>query len=230
MAEAGLQAFNDSGVLQIDSTYRNMRLAEKGVLQTGPRAPLNSPQLLWGSNLISLPLPSSVLAWRCPARCTLVTYTPVPGVAQYGFFTESASVVEWWRFDVSPPAASNFGIQVFNSAAELVFDSGDVSAKVLDVFESSIAPTPPPYNVEGIPRTYSGKKIAVVQNNAAGLLTGFAGSPGGIMRMAYTARMPDDATVVIDYYMVEFRTQAPPFFGTRTTSHPNYMVMDVTGL
>jgi hypothetical protein len=212
MAEAGLQVFNNSGILQIDSTYRNMRLVEKGVLMTGPPSPVPPPQLIWGSGVLWVSLVSSVLAWRCAARCTLITYVPSAGIA-----------VEWWRFDTSPPAPSNHGLQVFNPAGALVFDSGDVCAKVLDVFES-------PLGIDGGAHVYPGKRIAVVQNNAAGMLIGGPGAPGSVQRWAYTAYMPNDPTVIVDFRIVEARTQAPPFIGTRTTPHPNYMVMDVTGL
>jgi hypothetical protein len=124
MADAGLRVFGDSGVFQIDNTYRNLSLREKGtfvttsnmyssvsVAQISARTGFTSPILAVGGSVLSQPI---------------VLYDS--GTGRFSFAVRASgpigTQVPYWIFDVPPPPpASGAGIRVWNASGQLVFDS-----------------------------------------------------------------------------------------------------------
>ncbi|MDR5825780.1 hypothetical protein [Caballeronia sp. LZ043] len=175
MADFGLQVFNSSGNVQIDSTFKNLGLREKGTVVSG-----GSPSGGTGWYLATLTVSAGIsplIAWRSSGKCYL-RYSTVSGSSiTYYFHCQGAGVsVQYWIFDdlATATLSGNYGLQVFNSAGGLVFDSRTKYMRVVDTLSSPGGLSGEPMDT-GITRSYGGTPAVVqgqlryiVQNNGTG--------------------------------------------------------------
>lgn len=133
---AGLQVFNDAGVLQIDQDYRNYQLRSKG---TG------TCSTSWNTG--------GVQKWRTTVTVTSATAPIVfirPNstafICQWGasvsgstwafefYSTTQNAAFDWYAFDVTVSGTlPNFGLEVFNASGQRVFHSSIPPLKVVNV-------------------------------------------------------------------------------------------------
>lgn len=137
MANAGFTAYGDGGVAQVDNTYANLSLVEKGTITTdqplygssvsyktiGPRSDLVSPIICVGGSVYARPE-------------TFYSAT------QIGFNISAAgpvgTQVPYYIFDVPPaPGAHGFGVQVWNAAGQLIFDASMGPMRVVGFFQNA---------------------------------------------------------------------------------------------
>ncbi|MEV8518684.1 hypothetical protein ABZR86_02690 [Dyella marensis] len=141
MADAGFTVYGDSGVAQVDNTYANLSLVEKGTLTTnqslygasvtygtiGPRSDLVSPIICVGGSLYARP-------------------ETFYGAGQIGFNISVAgplgTQVPYYIFDVPrAPPAHGFGLQVWNAAGQLIFDASAGPMRVVGFVQNATGTT-----------------------------------------------------------------------------------------
>lgn len=146
----GLRAYNDNGILQIDSKYKNMELVGSGsaVASAGGIAryvdvnvvgvnPLLAFRHAYGVTCVPIAKSGSTFTFR------LYTY--------YAGGTTGDLNINYWIFDsIASPSASSYGLQVFNESGEICYDS---AGKYFKVLEADL--------IGGAPVTYTGKSILV---------------------------------------------------------------------
>ena len=150
---AGFQVFNDYNVIQIDADYRNYHLVRAGQFNTGSGDFANINMAGLTQNAIWALIPQSY-----------------PGMSphtggfwngqkwfQYWFAnTISAVNVQYYIFDlVNPIGGTRSGLEVYDAAGRLVFDSSGMSMRVAGTFWSASGGND---NVINIP---SGKNYAL---------------------------------------------------------------------
>lgn len=129
---AGIRVVNDSGTVQIDDQYSNLRLIQKGTVPIGktevsiagsfPILVLRLEQPVGGGPDLY------VFQEACVRRGASWVYTigtTLGGVAKPG------TVVEYYAFDKAAPRTSTFGMQTFNSSGELIYDANEKYLKIL---------------------------------------------------------------------------------------------------
>ncbi|SAK71373.1 hypothetical protein AWB80_03814 [Caballeronia pedi] len=175
MADFGLQVLNSSGNVQIDSTFKNLALREKGTLTSGGSEQGNTG---WYFASVTTAVGTSpIIAFRSSAKCYL-RYSAISGSQiTYFFHCQGSGVaVQYWIFD-DPSLATmsgNYGLQVFNNVGSVVFDSRTKYMRVIDTLSSPGSITGDPID-SGISRSYSGTPAVVqgqlryiISNNAVG--------------------------------------------------------------
>ncbi|MCP1652731.1 hypothetical protein [Pseudomonas nitroreducens] len=130
---AGLQIINDAGTVQIDDNYANFLLRGKGaVTTTGPNTAQawyvavgtiqvygSNPQIFFEAND----------AFVCP-----VSRTISGSLHTFTIYTDVATTLNYYVFDNDIPAApGNCGLQVFNGAGTLMYDSGNKPMRIIMV-------------------------------------------------------------------------------------------------
>jgi hypothetical protein len=123
MADAGLQIINDSGSVQIDQTYRNLCLRQKGTLTTTANLPAGGSS--YGSfNVTGLTTP--IIAIGGSAQATVQTYWDSAN-ARHSFLISTqggiGTSVPYYIFDVPAELGSAYGFQVRDSTNKLIFDA-----------------------------------------------------------------------------------------------------------
>lgn len=123
---------NDSGTVQIDDHYSNLRLIQKGTVPVGktevaimgtfPILALRLEQPAGGGLDLYVFQEACV---KTGGRWVYTIGTTLGGVAKPG------TVVEYYAFDKAPSSASTFGMQTFNSSGELIFDANEKYLKIL---------------------------------------------------------------------------------------------------
>lgn len=136
---AGFQVFNDSNFLQIDADYSNYEFVTKGTYALGPSNLANGGSNI-GSTTVTVVGRNPVIALNSATLC----YASLRSQSgnQFTFYIYNGENTnasgEYFIFDsASDASAGNTGMQIFNSAGKLVFDSNKKYMKVLDYFQSS---------------------------------------------------------------------------------------------
>jgi hypothetical protein len=174
----GFISYNDSGVVQIDETTRNMQLLNKGTISSWTTFANWTPIK---THTLTVPFSTSpncpLLAIRVPARSSTQSSAGVEQMV--GFLsgieknttlsrweftvaivggqvnrTDPSPEVEWWSF--SPPknpATSDYGLQVFTNGGVCTFDGSKGVLEVKGVLTNGASLTVP-----------SGKKYATFLN------------------------------------------------------------------
>lgn len=117
--EAGIQVFNTSNTLQVDSTFYNLCLKYKGTVVTGSD---NQPF----ASEFTLACKDPVLAFRCTTDFVYVIDQIDNSNGTWTFKIGSVgrgTTVNYYIYDVPSLGPSNMGMQVFNSGGALVFDT-----------------------------------------------------------------------------------------------------------
>lgn len=155
---AGLQSWSTTGnVLQIDESYRNLVLRQKGTVPEG------------GGSITFLNGVSPVVV-LCPiianaGYCAYISHLNVSGT------TYTWTVPAWadyYVFDVPPaPAAHGIGLQVFNAAGQIAYDSGLAPMRVLGVYNHTPADGSPANQSVQIATLPAATKVGFAQSAQA---------------------------------------------------------------
>lgn len=123
---AGLTVYNDSGVAQIDSEHRNIRLRAKGTLTADLylRGRPGGGSLWYAGLAVDAARPMFAFSSTAQVRCMYVTQDSTPVMAFHVINQQGASI-NWWQFETGTTAEYGSGIRIFNAAGEQVFDGGD---------------------------------------------------------------------------------------------------------
>ena len=128
---AGLEIINTSGSVLIDENYKNLAVSASGsftfVAGDFGRVNVSIPYIANG-------IRNPIIAIRVTGGYAGVRNTNINDIALTAtavFFGDTGATVEWWCFDI-PTVVSTSGLQVYNSSGELVFDSGNQYARVID--------------------------------------------------------------------------------------------------
>ncbi|KVC60492.1 hypothetical protein WI73_04545 [Burkholderia ubonensis] len=236
---AGFQAFTDTGVYQIDgstpnyqmvqamsadSTYQGLHLANNDV---GFEFRISLPSVTFTFAAHAGPMYGvhasggvGITHWSTVRNGNVYSLT---------FVTERPCAVRLFLFDQVPPAAGNFGLQVFNERGTLIADSSRPFLRVLDVVSERyngdvgwvVGGTPnPPWHSKsyGVPVLISG------------------------IYSVHSAWSYNDPPIVeltsirVDGGNVSWGTalygggRKPNFVGFREQYHSRFMVLDGTGL
>lgn len=198
---AGLQVTGSHNILQIDEAYRNLALRVKGTL------PATAPSI---SNFTY-----PILAIRAPSTSNgafPIGYSDSGGTRTFGF-RDSPNDAEWFIFDV-PITQSNVGLQVFDTAGALVFDSGnDYMRPVGSYWIDGTQPAEP-----------VGKKWAWVQTGT-GVEEFSSGTPGLLTQFGWALRL-DGSNIIQKHtsYPIGSRSGSTPQF----IQNPHVFIIDVT--
>jgi len=217
---AGLRIYNDDGIVQIDSDYRNFSFISKGsatcnlaaggaasgqfaaITVTGAEAPMVAIN----------PGDSIVCLWRVSVSGS--TWT----LCYYG---AAGATFDYWVFDYyQTPVTSPAGLKVFNAAGDVVYHS-DVAPMRIAGFNAS-------GGVSGLP---SGRSYAGIQTAAA-----FSESylDLGFGSVTYTSRLSglrQLSATSLGLFPVIFESYTVGSAGTDVADpSPGLIVVDVTNL
>lgn len=138
-----------------------------------------------------------------------------------GFRSRITQTLTYYVFDI-PTNSGNFGLQVFNPAGVLTFDSSRQYARVVDVFGG-----PTRAHWEGS-RTYpAGRAYAVVQLNTATRRE--IENVGGKYSATYFSSMSQVSGNVVQTSMQRYLTKDVAAQATTEDSSASFAVIDVTG-
>lgn len=133
---SGFQSITDSGIVQIDETYRNLHLVASASGYIG------TPGIDQFHNRFAACSQFAIAAWNfyggtggmvfvgsnAGSRSTAV-------LAEYG---STNVLAQWYIFDfIAPKTLSNVGMEVFNENGEMVFSSTDYPMRIIDRFEKT---------------------------------------------------------------------------------------------
>lgn len=121
----GFQSFNDSGTVQIDENYSAVCLRQAPVIQVPATYDVVGidPLLFIGQTggtfvTIKSRINMGNNVWRYIIVCDRV------------------SNIRLYIFDKGPPTAGNSGLQVFNAASQLVYDSSSIVMNIANIYET----------------------------------------------------------------------------------------------
>lgn len=164
----GIQVYNDSGILQIDGTFRNLSLISTGSIlcnNTSTEIPATYGDVVVPNST------SPLLAFPGIGNGVTCTVISVSGSNRTFrvFYEGNVSVtIPYYVFDVPDSTPTTFGLQVYNSSGQLCFDAAKKYMRVLDfytnnpVFPNSVSKTYPGKTVALIPTTYSRGVVGVI--------------------------------------------------------------------
>lgn len=127
---AGLQVINDSGTIQIDSTWANYALIQRVTVTSTARPPWSGPDLTRGA--VHAGSQSGDLVFvQCASEFCLSGPNYRNGVREFtvGVFALGIPIT-FYVFRKQPPTASNYGMQVFDAGGELLFDAVSKFSKI----------------------------------------------------------------------------------------------------
>lgn len=126
---AGLQVWNSGGFVQIDDTYRNLVFIQKFSFTTA------------GDHSFSVTGRTSPVAVFSTADANGVSVRQVTNPSAGSFTWRVNGITDVYIFDVPPPASLHGqGLQVFDAAGNLAFDSNFTPLKMVDYVR--VRPTP----------------------------------------------------------------------------------------
>lgn len=128
--EAGLQIYNTTGNIQIDSKFKNLAIIKKGEVQ------LLGTDVEWtggAKTKINVAGTNPLIAIQSTVRMRTRRLKEANGTYSF-YFNISQNVappkVKYWVFD-EPTSVGNSGLQVFDQSGQLVFDSSRGYMKVV---------------------------------------------------------------------------------------------------
>lgn len=153
---AGLQVFNDSNTVQIDDEYSNLMFIRKGTLTLTDGGTLD----VVVTNRVSPKVAIRVTDNQASSKSTACLYSVIDSGSTRTFryrveagIVGAVTTLEYFVFDRGTPVSSGFGLQTFNSAGELIFDSGQKYLAIDSVLVSNN------YEADGF--TFAGKSIVI---------------------------------------------------------------------
>lgn len=127
---AGLEIINTSGSVLIDENYANLAVSASGTLTFSSDGTQNI-SLPYYANGLRNPIIALRVTGSGGAGVRNTTRNNVAMTATAVIYGKAGANVSWWSFDM-PQVVSSSGLQIYNSAGILVFDSGNKYARVVD--------------------------------------------------------------------------------------------------
>lgn len=217
---AGLQFQTDTGFVQIDQDYFNFGLRQKGTATCNQF--LTGPTTRQYATVVITNATAPMIAVHLNGELALYRVSVSGSTWTFFFIGNPGQTFEWYVFDVyTAGMATNFGLEVYNAAGALAYNSGA-----------------PPAKIAGVGTTFSGlnsaRKYAACQG-----ATGFreiydeelGGIDGEILYTASCAGVVHDGAIAISSQFIMFETYLTTFIGTdRSDPLPGIFLFDVTGL
>lgn len=123
MADAGLIVYNDSGSVQLDTSYKNLCLRQKGVVTTAANLPSGHGSYA-SFNLTGLTTP--IIAVGGAVAAAPQTYYDAAN-SRHGFLISTSSAIgaqiPYYIFDVPVDLNSTYGFTVRDATGQLIFDA-----------------------------------------------------------------------------------------------------------
>ncbi|MDN7970685.1 hypothetical protein QZM91_24345 [Burkholderia multivorans] len=235
---AGFQAFTDTGLYQIDGRTPNYQLVQAMVGQAvnsdlhlayndaGREFVKTLPNASFTFNANAGPMygvyasgGAGITLWSAKRNGSVYTLT---------FVTEQPCTVYLFLFDKVPPAAGNFGLQVFDDAGALIADASRPFLRVLDVIYDEYIPgtgwavigrPSPPWQS----RSYGGPVIVSAIYSVRKI---WWNDPTGVQLTSIRVT----GNVVSWGTMIHGDGGGNNFVGFREQFHSRFMVLDGTGI
>jgi len=142
---AGITVYNDSNVVQVDESYRNMVLIKSGQFTANLSA---THQDLWWSSLQTVwarTTPNAIMAVRTPYPGLCLgpgSYRDGRKVCSFFYPANQTVTFQYYIYDlVSPSLSDRVGMQVFNSQSVLVYSAYDIPLRVIDYVDTRDKPS-----------------------------------------------------------------------------------------
>lgn len=120
---AGLQVFNDSNTVQVDSTWSNYALVEKFTALSIANPNTGTPLFDFGYRYMA-GRDDDLVFVHCKSEFNLVGFNYTSGQRYLPVATYTSGVpITFYRFRQQPPTSSTYGLQVFNESGVLCFDA-----------------------------------------------------------------------------------------------------------
>lgn len=126
----GIQVFNDAGTVQIDSTWRNYSLVSVTTLTSSNNA--------WGETnyagvIFQTSNAADLVFCYCTSQFFPVCFVQQNGQRAYRVGTGAATgvAVTFYVFRQQTPTSAGFGLQVYNEAGQLTFDSSNQICRIV---------------------------------------------------------------------------------------------------
>ncbi|MEQ9728505.1 hypothetical protein ABRP29_22980 [Pseudomonas sp. WHRI 8822A] len=227
--EAGLQIFNETGSIQIDSNYKNLALVAKYNVTPAVATVYNpggTGQLYYADIILGVAQP--IVAARCAQECIAWQFLNASGQQVVRVFSPRV-VVEVFVFRVGANSGAPYGVEVFNARGELTFSATAGYPRVIDAVQGN-------KSLPVFGGTYSfnsqGKKLAIITNSWGRQLTAMPGnSPGryNIARLGVCFRNLSETQVRLTGYLLTTQfdaSSAPPDY----IREPSYILVDVSNI
>lgn len=243
---AGFQAFNASGIYQIDGTTANYQLTQsltQALAQTSVPTTFNNvgtqfsatywyTKFTFTANSPLFAFIGSGNVMVTPWRFTQIgsgTYTAE-------FIGSSACSVTLYVFDNVAPTNNRFGLQVFNAAGTLIADAASPFARIIDVVEGQYMGAVGTSGFDATGSTYPGVQT---QQRAYGRNVAIAGcfpahymltSGGGSGDPTSMTGISVSGGVVTWEFHVFAGSSGDHYVGFHESSYYRFMVLDMTGI
>jgi hypothetical protein len=216
---AGFQVINNAGSILIDENYVNLAMKSKGSGSTSGPTGLNRLTVA----LSGLSTPMVALA------------SPVRFVGLKNFAADMSSMllqgegsvtsaVNYYIFDKPTSSGVNQGLQVFDAAGGLVFDSGNKYARVVDIFGGAAEANWTPARVYPAGRTYA---VVELKRAYRKEVTSLGGGNYDISWLISSFRM---VGTTFEGKMIQYKEAlSVPIQTAVTDNSAQYAVLDVTG-
>ena len=135
----GLQVINDASTYQIDETSKNFQLTNAHTSGVTSSFYNDGSYSYYYYDYTIYNAVNPILAVYCANR-----YVTVPAISKSGStwtfrivsgFNNAA--LELYVFDVSTTSPNNYGLQIFNASAELVYHSGNKPLRIVDLIDNT---------------------------------------------------------------------------------------------
>jgi hypothetical protein len=116
---AGFQSFNDYGSFQLDSEYRTLSVSRKGTVQSGARDRGNPHSLAY-----IYANPGDLIAIHTRGEAVSLVARTTDSNNVYAIYNREYALIDYWVFRPHEWSGQNNGIQIFDGAGNLTYDSG----------------------------------------------------------------------------------------------------------
>lgn len=156
---SGLNIFNNTGELLIDSERQNYSLIAEGTLSiTSVQGVVNFTQVAFGTPLVFVRFNSTSQYVSLDAvtstSATFAIYGSYVTEPRYGYLERQTGTLEYKIYGVASSLSSggNLGIQCFDSIGRLTYDSNRPVPRISEIFVNPY-PLQPPNNLDRQPQT-----------------------------------------------------------------------------
>jgi hypothetical protein len=232
----GVQIRNTNNVVQIDTSYQNFALRQKGTVVSGST---NVGGTGWSQATITVPS-SVVIAFRCAAQCYISSSSASGGNKTVTFWVNGLSVsIDWFAFDtpdLGQSYAGSYGLKIRRPDGSVAFDSRMKYMRVI----GQLSGGGPTANINET-HNYSGTSPAIVQGQARYIstlvpLTGTGNPtdpPGQYVFRACVGSVSGSSVTLIDAnpgaHTYDRISQAPSGLAS-AQYYFDFLVIDVTSL
>lgn len=229
----GLEVRNEIGTFIVTSEHRNLQLKTKGTATlTLDNAGLE--QVIYSA---SITVTGCILPFIAHRATSLVgvTFTFISGTLTFKLWSPSPISVDWYVFDLMPPAApSGFGLQVFTAAGQLAFDAGSGPLRIAGISQMPGAIG----TVSDLSVNYPAGRTYAGIHSTSGIVTTADGSPGNYINREVITMTRWSGVNLIGRFSPSvapstaiFRnTSDEPPTNSNFNRHPAILVADVTNL